>query len=120
MRGSKTRDLLDGDEPRLVMPASRKGKGKKAKSHYPVPISTDLAERLASADRPANAPLITRPHGQPWKQSNQRDPFRRAAKACGQDPSKVTMYALRHSSIVRQLLAGVPVRIVAEIGRAHV
>ena len=29
------------------------------------------------------------------------------------DPAEVTMYALRHSSIVRQLLAGVPVRIVA-------
>ena len=35
------------------------------------------------------------------------------ARACGQDPAEVTMYALRHSSIVRQLLAGVPVRIVA-------
>ena len=107
------RDLQDGVERRLMMPASRKGQGKKPKSHYPVPISTDLAERLAAPHRPANAPLITRPDGQPWKQSNQRDPFRRAAKACGQDPGKVTMYALRHSSIVRQLLAGVPVRIVA-------
>src|SRR6516165_136846 len=56
----EVRDLQDGGEPRLMMPASRKGKGKRAKSHYPVPIS-----------------------------------------------------ALRHSSIVRQLLAGVPVRIVA-------
>src|SRR5215469_12805433 len=53
-------DLQDGVEPRLMMPASRKGKGKKAKSHYPVPISADLAERLAATDRPANAPLFTR------------------------------------------------------------
>jgi hypothetical protein len=34
-------------------------------------------------------------------------------KPAGQDPAEVTIYALRHSSIVRQLLAGVPVRIVA-------
>ncbi len=109
----EVRDLLDGSEPRLMMPASRKGKGRKAKSHYPVPISAELAERLAAMDRPANAPLLTRPSGKPWKRSNQAYPFRRVARACGQDPAKVTMYALRHSSIVRQLLAGVPVRIVA-------
>ena len=109
----EVRDLQDGGEPRLMMPASRKGKGKRAKSHYPVPISADLAERLASTDRPANAPLLTRPGGKPWKRSNQAYPFQRVARACGQDPAEVTMYALRHSSIVRQLLAGVPVRIVA-------
>ena len=109
----EVRDLLDGSEPRLMMPASRKGKGRKAKSHYPVPISADLAERLAAMDRSANAPLLTRPGGKPWRRSNQVYPFRRVASACGQDPAEVTMYALRHSSIVRQLLAGVPVRIVA-------
>jgi integrase len=109
----EVRDLQDGGEPRLMMPASRKGKGKKAKSHYPVPISADLAARLAVPDRPANAPLLTRPNGKPWKRSNQAYPFRRVAIACGLDPGEVTMYALRHSSIVRQLLAGVPVRIVA-------
>ena len=109
----EVRDLLDGSEPRLMMPASRKGKGRKAKSHYPVPISADLAKRLAAMDRSANAPLLTRPGGKPWRRSNQAYPFRRVASACGQDPAEVTMYALRHSSIVRQLLAGVPVRIVA-------
>ena len=109
----EVRDLQDGCEPRLMMPASRKGKGKKARSHYPVPISADLAERLAAPDRPANAPLVTRPNGKPWKRTNHAYPFRLVAKACGQDPAEATMYALRHSSIVRQLLAGVPVRIVA-------
>jgi integrase len=109
----EVRDLQDGCEPRLMMPASRKGKGKKAKSHYPVPISADLADRLAAPDQPANAPLVTRPNGKPWKRTNHAYPFRVVAKACGQDPTEVTMYALRHSSIVRQLLAGVPVRIVA-------
>jgi hypothetical protein len=33
--------------------------------------------------------------------------------AAGIDPSEVTIYALRHSSIVRQLLANVSVRVVA-------
>jgi hypothetical protein len=31
----------------------------------------------------------------------------------GLDPAKVTMYALRHSNIVRQILARVPLRVVA-------
>ena len=35
-------------------------------------------------------------------------PFVRVVKVCGLNPAEVTMYALRHSSIVRQLLAGVP------------
>ena len=39
--------------------------------------------------------------------------FARAAKAAGQDPAEVTLYALRHGSIVRQILAGVPIRVVA-------
>lgn len=39
--------------------------------------------------------------------------FARAVKAAGLNPDEVTIYALRHSSIVRQLLANVPVRVVA-------
>ena len=31
----------------------------------------------------------------------------------GQDPEQVALYALRHSNIVRQLLGGVPIRVVA-------
>ena len=38
----------------------------------------------------------------------------RPAKAAGEDPRQVTMYALRHSSIVRMILANVPIRIVAD------
>ncbi len=36
-------------------------------------------------------------------------------QAAGLDPDEVTLYALRHSSIVRQLLANVPIRIVATL-----
>ena len=33
----------------------------------------------------------------------------------GLEPAKVTIYALRHSSIVRQLLANTPIRVVATL-----
>jgi integrase len=106
-------DIQDGAAPRLMMPASRKGKGAKPISRYPVPISAGLAARLASADRPATALLITKPNGTPWKRTDHGVPFARAVTNCGLDPAEVTLYALRHSNIVRQLLAGVPVRVVA-------
>ena len=105
----EVRDLLDGSEPRLMMPASRKGKGRKAKSHYPVPISADLAKRLAAMDRSANAPLLTRPGGKPWRRSNQAYPFRRVASACGQDPAEVAMLRLaprRHRPAIARGRAG--------------
>jgi hypothetical protein len=57
--------------------------------------------------------LLVKPSGEPWKKSDHSRLFARAAKAARQDPEEVTMYALRHSSIVRQILAGVPIRVVA-------
>ena len=39
--------------------------------------------------------------------------FAKAAKAAGRNPAQVTMNALTHSSIVRQLLAGLPIRVIA-------
>jgi len=51
--------------------------------------------------------------GEPWKRSDHGPLVARAVRAAGLDPHEVTIYALRHSSIVRQLLAGVPVRVVA-------
>jgi len=81
----------------------------------PVPIPHGLATRLRAlaADRPATAPLLVKPSGATWKKSDHSRPFARAAAAAGQDPDEVTMYALRHTNIVRQLLAGVPIRVVA-------
>ena len=40
----------DKDAPRLLMPGSRKGRGRKP-SHTPVPITSDLAKRLKVAAR---------------------------------------------------------------------
>ena len=100
---------------RLMMPTSRKGKGRKTVSHRPVPITAGLAARLAdaAAERSALAPLLVKPGGDPWRKSDHSRLFARAAKGAGQDPAVVTMYGLRHSSIVRQLIGNVPVRIVA-------
>ena len=106
-------DLQDGPAPRMMMPASRKGKGTKPISRYPVPIPAGLAAWLASVDRPAASLLITKPNGTSWKRTDHGPLFARVVTNCGLDPAEVTMYALRHSNIVRQLLAGVPVRVVA-------
>jgi len=105
----------DRADPRLMMPTSRKGKAIKKVMRRPVPIPTSLAARLCALtpDRLPSAPLLVKPSGEPWKKSDHSRLFRRAAKAAGQDPSEVTLYALRHSNIVRQILAGVPIRVVA-------
>lgn len=107
---------VDRPDPRLMMPSSRKGRGQKKIAHVPVPIPSSLAEklkRLASKDKAIDAPLLTKPSGERWKQSDHSRLFRRVVLRAALDPSDVTLYALRHSSIVRDLLANVPVRIVA-------
>ena len=57
--------------------------------------------------------MLLKPSGAPWKKSDHSRLFARAAKAASQDPGHVTIYALRHSSIVRQILAGVPICVIA-------
>jgi integrase len=104
----------DRSDPRLMMPSSRKGRGQKKVTHVPVPIPTSLADKLkcTGTEDPTNA-LLTKPNGERWKQSDHSRLFRRVVLDAGLDPSEVTIYALRHSSIARDLLANVPVRIVA-------
>ena len=71
-----------------------------------------------AADRVSEAPLLTRADGSGWGHSrtrHHRNDFRAVIGAAGLDPDEVTLYALRHSSIVRQLLANVPIRIVATL-----
>jgi len=106
---------LDRDDPRLMIPSSRKGRSSKKPMRRPVPLPTSLASRLRAvvAGRAGTTPLLVKQTGAPWKKSDHSRLFGRAARGAGQNPSEVTIYALRHSSIVRQLLAGVPVRIVA-------
>jgi len=104
----------DRADPRLMMPSSRKGRGQKKVTRRPVPIPESLAARLRLAgQKSSNGLLLVKSSGEPWKKSDHSRLFRRAAQRAGLDPAEVTIYALRHSNIVRQLLAAVPIRVVA-------
>ena len=105
---------LEGD--RLMVPASHKGRGDRKADRTPVPITSALAARLkaVAAGRPASAPLLLRPDGAPWQPriADHRRGWRQAVRAAGL-PAGATIYSLRHSSIARALLRGVPVAIVS-------
>jgi integrase len=114
-------DLQDDREPRLLMPCSRKGRGKRAIIKRPVPITKSLAAKLKS-NRAADAPLLLRSDGLRWQATDKGDhlwPFAQTLAACGlttgSDGKKVTAYSLRHSSIIRSLVASVPTRVVAAL-----
>jgi integrase len=107
----------DRPDPRLMMPSSRKGKGVKRIERKPVPLTPGLASQLrqAAGNRGRTEPLLLRADGTPWQpaRTDYRRPFIRAVTRVGLDPRTVTLYCLRHSSIVRALLAGVPARVCA-------
>ncbi|HKD24936.1 MAG TPA: site-specific integrase [Xanthobacteraceae bacterium] len=98
-------------QPRLMMPVSRKGRGKKKITHRPVPIPESLAERLKGR----TGTLLKRPGRDSWAKTNLPHRFEEATKDLALSQPRVTIYALRHTSIVRQLLAGVPIRVVAAL-----
>jgi integrase len=119
-------DLRAADlaEAKLMMPRSGKGGGRlrvrKKVERISVPITAALAVRLktAAAGRPSNAPLLLWRGERGWgvePSANYRADFRAIVAAAGLDPAEVTAYALRHCSIVRMLLAGIPVRLVASL-----
>jgi len=89
----------DRPDPRLMMPSSRKGRGQKKIQRRPVPIPTALVARLRTAieNKAPDAPLLSKPSGDPWKKADHSRLFQRAAAAAGVDPAKVTIYALRHT-----------------------
>jgi integrase len=97
----------------VTMPSSRKGK-KRTITRRLVPIGRELAARLkrAAGNRAPDAPLLLRADGGVWrpKKNNLQHPFAIVAKRVGISDS---MYCLRHSAIVRALLAGVPAKLVA-------
>ena len=78
-------------------------------------IPTSLAAKLqqAAGDRPADTLLLLKPDGSAWGLYDLRLPFRAIIEKAGLDPTVVTSYSLRHSSITRQLLRGVPIRVIA-------
>ncbi|CCG40874.1 tyrosine-type recombinase/integrase [Magnetospirillum molischianum] len=114
-------DLLPGQ--RLNMPTSKKGKSVKKVLRRPMPVPAGLAVRLAEAaqGRGEGEPLLLRPNGKPWLKSDHYDLFLLTIAAAKLEPEaiapygldEITLYALRHSSIVRALLRSVPMRVVA-------
>jgi integrase len=101
----------DNGTPRLMMPCSRKGKNRKAEKR-PVPITPALAAKLKS-NRAAETPLLRRADGAAWQSTDKGDHERLYQQATERAGIKGTMYALRHSSIIRALLANVPARVTA-------
>jgi integrase len=112
----------DRADPRLMMPSSRKGKGRKQITRKPVPIPLSLARKLksdtmshlAAGKRRGDAPLLMRADGTAWDPRRQelQTLFAEVARRTG---IEATAYSLRHSSIVRSLLAGTPTRVVASM-----
>ena len=101
-------DIQEGATPRLMVPSSRKGRRRRSeRKPLPIPASLAKALRRAAAGRALDEPLF--PARAAWRD---RLLFIRALADAGLNAS-VTPYALRHSSIVRQLLGGVPTRVVA-------
>jgi integrase len=87
----------------------------KKNQRVPVPIGAALAARLrhAAGGRGPDEPLLTKADGSPWRTepNDIRRPFARAAAAAG--VTHATAYSLRHSYVVRQRIAGVPLRSLA-------
>jgi integrase len=113
-RVSQLRRIEIGDlrsDAVLMMPRALKGRRKRVERR-PVPIPESLARKLSSAaiGRPATEALLLRSDGRPWEHNSHSKPFAKVAAKAG---ITATIYSLRHSAIVRSLLAGVPIRLVA-------
>ena len=127
VRSSQVLRLVTSDfiahptEPKLMMPKSGKGGGKnraqKKVERYSVPITPELAAKLKEAARglKTDAPLIDASAWGGVPGAIYRRLVRETVVAIGLDPNIVTMYSLRHSSIVRQLVSNIPIRIVASL-----
>jgi len=116
-------------KPRLMMPKSGKGGGRnrsqKKLERYSVPITVQLAAKLklAAAGRAGDALLLVRADGSLWgddPSKNYRRDVREIFTAIGEDPDEVTLYSLRHSSIVRMLLRNIPIRLIAALHNTSV
>ncbi|MFL9824101.1 integrase [Rhodoplanes sp. SY1] len=120
-------DVVDG---RLLVPTSRKGRGVKQRARIAVRVGRDVLAELAPVvtGRPSAAPLLERWR---WRQisvtqwvKDRRGPWTAAAELTrpwglirekAELPAGTVAYSLRHSSIVRGLRAGLPIRHVAAL-----
>ena len=112
-------DLQNGGAPRLMMPSSRKGRGgsrvsiqSRSRTSWQ---TSSRANPKFSGFGPPDAPLLTRADGRRWQHSDRGDYSHLFERAIDKIGLKVTFYSLRHSMIVRSLLAGTPLRIMSAI-----
>jgi integrase len=117
-------------QSRLMVPVSAKGRGEKKRTHVACQVGADIIGLLrpAIAGRKGPDPLFLRPRWQQEKVGR----WEKVGRAPWLSPSEITRpwalivadaglpgetvpYALRHSSIVRGLRAGLPVRLVAAL-----
>lgn len=126
---------VQSSKKRLMVPVSRKGRGQKHSSHIAVRVGADVLSGLrpAIAGRRGAEPLFerwrhkqiaatetspprwTRDSRGPWLSPTELSrPWKLIAANAGLSADAVP-YSLRHSSIVRQLRMGLPVRLVAAL-----
>jgi len=123
------RDLQVG-AARVMMPSSNKGRAARAKPKVAVPLPVDAVSKLEAyaADRQGDEPLLVRWHYRragslkwekdrkgPWGAAYEVDQHWTAVVAKAELPADTVMYSFRHSSIVRGLRNGLPVRLVAAL-----
>jgi integrase len=120
---------LQLESKRVMIPASVKGKGTKQRRYSAIPLGTDAVDRLKrlTIGRGGHEPLllrwISRQVGPVEWEHVKRAPWNNASEMtrgwkkalAGAGIPHVEPYALRHSSIVRGLRSGVPVRVVAAL-----
>lgn len=116
---------------RVMVPPARKGKEAGPPSPIAVPVGADVIARLKPAltGRRGHEPLLLHWHHgkrpgsvdwvrverQPWPEATTARRHWTAARVHAELPDSTVMLCLRHSSIVRGLSAGLPVRLVAAL-----
>ncbi|GJE43785.1 tyrosine-type recombinase/integrase [Methylobacterium soli] len=116
---------------RIMVPPARKGKEAGSPSPIAVPVGGDVIERLKPAltGRRGQETLLLHWHHakrkgsvawvpverQPWPEATTARRHWNAARDHAELPESTVMLCLRHSSIVRGLSAGLPVRLVAAL-----
>jgi len=118
---------IQREHGRIMMPTSRKGRSRRKADHTPIRVGQDILAALEPAlegRRATDILLLRWRHVQiapyewkrtdylPWQSSSEMvRPWQAVIKALALH--HVVPYALRHSSIVRGLRAGLPIRLVA-------
>ena len=115
---------------RVMVPGASKGRSATARPPVAVPLSDAVIEKLLPAveGRAADEPLLLRwayrnvgpfkwekDCRRPWGPAYEIEKPWAATIAAAEVPTDTIMYALRHSSIVRGLRAGLPIRLVASL-----